>query len=235
MDCQALATAQCIYANQLKAVGVVDEIIWEKASVDPTDRESYKSFPVLRSRISSFIASSLRMLLPMTAEQLIAHRYAKFRAMGTFRLMNAAERAAAVAEAEVKKGATKRPPKVDRSASLLIQHLAQETVCGASSRYRKLAPASCPANPPAAPVIAAVVKPEGWVNAKKVLDASGPEAVASWVKAQTKVLITDTTMRDAHQSLIATRARTEDLVKGAKIANELLKDAFRCTTLFVKI
>ncbi len=33
-------------------------------------------------------------------------------------------------------------------------------------------------------------------------------------------------MRDAHQSLLATRVRTEDLVKGATIANELLKDAF---------
>ena len=33
-------------------------------------------------------------------------------------------------------------------------------------------------------------------------------------------------MRDAHQSLLATRVRTEDLVKGAVIANELLKDAF---------
>jgi pyruvate carboxylase len=33
-------------------------------------------------------------------------------------------------------------------------------------------------------------------------------------------------MRDAHQSLLATRVRTEDLVKGAAVANELLKDAF---------
>ena len=45
-------------------------------------------------------------------------------------------------------------------------------------------------------------------------------------KSKTQVLITDTTMRDAHQSLLATRVRTEDLVKGATIANELLKDAF---------
>jgi pyruvate carboxylase len=71
-----------------------------------------------------------------------------------------------------------------------------------------------------------VQKPAGWTNAKKVLDAKGPVELAKWVKAQTKVLITDTTMRDAHQSLLATRVRTEDLVKGAVVANECLKDAF---------
>jgi pyruvate carboxylase len=31
------------------------------------------------------------------------------------------------------------------------------------------------------------------------LDASGPEALAKWVVAQSRVLLTDTTMRDAHQ------------------------------------
>jgi pyruvate carboxylase len=58
------------------------------------------------------------------------------------------------------------------------------------------------------------------------LDAQGPDALAQWVVAQTKVLLTDTTMRDAHQSLLATRVRTEDLVKGAAVANEVLRDAF---------
>ena len=37
-------------------------------------------------------------------------------------------------------------------------------------------------------------------------------------------------MRDAHQSLLATRVRTEDVVKGAAIANELLADAFSLET-----
>lgn len=36
-----------------------------------------------------------------------------------------------------------------------------------------------------------------------------------------QVLVTDTTMRDAHQSLLATRVRTEDLVHGATVANEV--------------
>ena len=65
-----------------------------------------------------------------------------------------------------------------------------------------------------------------WTNAKHILDQSGPEALARWVRKQTKVLLTDTTMRDAHQSLLATRVRTQDIVKGAHIAQAVLKDAF---------
>ncbi len=48
----------------------------------------------------------------------------------------------------------------------------------------------------------------------------GPENFAKWMKAQPQVLITDTTMRDAHQSLLATRMRTYDIaaVAGAYAA-----------------
>ena len=48
---------------------------------------------------------------------------------------------------------------------------------------------------------------------KQLLDEKGPEAVADWVKDQKKLLITDTTMRDAQQSLMATRVRTVDMEK----------------------
>ena len=40
-DCQALATAQCIYAYQLKAIGVVDEIVWESCNATGS-AETYK-------------------------------------------------------------------------------------------------------------------------------------------------------------------------------------------------
>ncbi|MDF2978925.1 MAG: pyc, SCF11 [Actinomycetospora sp.] len=40
----------------------------------------------------------------------------------------------------------------------------------------------------------------------------GPEGFASWLRAQTSVPVTDTTFRDAHQSLLATRVRTRDLL-----------------------
>ncbi len=61
---------------------------------------------------------------------------------------------------------------------------------------------------------------------KQLLDAEGPEAVKKWVLEQKKLLITDTTMRDAHQSLLSTRMRTRDLVKGADGVAEILNDCF---------
>lgn len=48
---------------------------------------------------------------------------------------------------------------------------------------------------------------------KQLLDTQGPVAVAKWVQAQKKVLFTDTTFRDAHQSLFATRLRTADMLR----------------------
>ena len=48
---------------------------------------------------------------------------------------------------------------------------------------------------------------------RQLLDASGPQAVADWMAAQKHLLITDTTMRDGHQSLLATRMRSLDLIK----------------------
>ncbi len=53
-------------------------------------------------------------------------------------------------------------------------------------------------------------------TAKHILDTRGPEAVAQWLLEQKRLLITDTSMRDAHQSLLATRFRTHDLVAVAR-------------------
>ena len=61
---------------------------------------------------------------------------------------------------------------------------------------------------------------------KHLLDTKGPEAVKQRVLDQKKLLITDTTMRDAHQSLLSTRMRTRDMVKGAEGTADILADAF---------
>jgi len=51
--------------------------------------------------------------------------------------------------------------------------------------------------------------PEGT---KQLLTELGPEKFAAWLREQKRVLVTDTTFRDAHQSLLATRIRSKDLV-----------------------
>ena len=66
-------------------------------------------------------------------------------------------------------------------------------------------------------------RPDGL---KQMLDKEGPKAVADWVLNQKKLLITDTTCRDAHQSLLATRVRTRDIVKGMEGTSDILADAF---------
>ncbi|WP_370283298.1 pyruvate carboxylase [Pseudooceanicola sp.] len=50
---------------------------------------------------------------------------------------------------------------------------------------------------------------------RNLLDDKGPKAVADWMKAQQELLFTDTTMRDGHQSLLATRMRSLDMIKVA--------------------
>lgn len=51
------------------------------------------------------------------------------------------------------------------------------------------------------------------LGAKHILDTRGPEGLCEWLLAQKEVLLTDTTFRDAHQSLFATRLRTADMLR----------------------
>ena len=54
--------------------------------------------------------------------------------------------------------------------------------------------------------------PEG---SKQLLEKLGPVGFAKWLRAEPKVRVTDTTFRDAHQSLLATRVRGKDLIAAA--------------------
>jgi len=51
---------------------------------------------------------------------------------------------------------------------------------------------------------------------KQILEKEGPDGLAKWVKDQKQILLTDTTWRDAHQSLLATRMRSLDMLKVAE-------------------
>lgn len=61
---------------------------------------------------------------------------------------------------------------------------------------------------------------------KQILDEKGAEGLANWVKEQKSVLLTDTTFRDAHQSLLATRFRSHDLKKIANPTAALWPELF---------
>jgi len=76
---------------------------------------------------------------------------------------------------------------------------------------------------PRAPRIVLPAPPPGT---KQKLDELGPAAFARWMLDEKRVLITDTAMRDAHQSLLATRFRTLDMALIAPYYASLLPQLF---------
>jgi pyruvate carboxylase len=73
---------------------------------------------------------------------------------------------------------------------------------------------------PAAP---GIVPPAGT---RQLLQKLGPEKFAAWARKEKRLLLTDTTFRDAHQSLLATRVRTHDLLLTAGAMAQRLPNLF---------
>ena len=63
-------------------------------------------------------------------------------------------------------------------------------------------------------------------GAKQILDEQGPQAVADWMAGEKRLLLTDTTMRDAHQSLLVTRMRSIDMIRVAPAYAHMLPQLF---------
>jgi pyruvate carboxylase len=70
------------------------------------------------------------------------------------------------------------------------------------------------------------LKGENKPGLKQMLDEKGPAAVSKWALDQKRLLLTDTTMRDAHQSLMATRVRTVDMEKISPAMANMASDLF---------
>jgi pyruvate carboxylase len=104
-------------------------------------------------------------------------------------------------------------------ATKLLRFMAEVAVHG----NPEVAGRALPVLPLAKPVLPRVTldapPPDGT---RQRLQSLGAARFAQWMLEQPQVLITDTTMRDAHQSLLATRMRTADLLPIAPyIAREL--------------
>lgn len=113
------------------------------------------------------------------------------------------------------------PKRRDR-ATRLLTYLADVSVNGHPEVKDRPAP---PAEA-AAPVVPKFAPPPVMEGTRQILDRDGPDGLAKWMKAQKQVLFTDTTMRDAHQSLLATRMRTHDIVKIAKAYSHGMPNLF---------
>ncbi len=113
------------------------------------------------------------------------------------------------------------PKRKNRAQKLLsyVGHVivnGNETVAGREKPTRRT-PAPVPAFDSSAPL------PKGTRDRLKEL---GPTKFSQWVREQKGLLLTDTTFRDAHQSLLATRVRTDDLLNIAEAYSRLAPQFF---------
>lgn len=112
-------------------------------------------------------------------------------------------------------------PRRDR-ATKLLNYLGDVTVNGneqviGRERESNLLPIIYPTYQESAPI------PKGT---RDILLEKGPEGFTSWIKDQKGLLITDTTLRDAHQSLLACRMRTADMLAVADAMAHQLSPLF---------
>ena len=91
-------------------------------------------------------------------------------------------------------------------ATRLLTYIADVTVNGHPDVKGRARP-SANAHAPKVPAVSGPI-PDG---SRQLLAAEGATGLARWIRAQGQALLTDTTMRDAQQSLIATRMRTADM------------------------
>ncbi len=106
-------------------------------------------------------------------------------------------------------------------ATRLLQYIAEVIVNGCPTAGDK--PPSSRRTPVALPKLEDGPIPKGTRDRLKEL---GIEGFTRWIREQDPLLWTDTTMRDAHQSLLATRFRTYDLCQIADAYAQLLPELF---------
>ena len=112
------------------------------------------------------------------------------------------------------------PHKRDR-ATRILTFLAETIVNGNVETRNRARPQTF--DLPSLPRVALAPPPAGT---KHRLDELGPERFAQWLLGEQRVLLTDTTMRDAHQSLLATRVRSIDLTTIAPYYASLVPQLF---------
>lgn len=98
-------------------------------------------------------------------------------------------------------------PVVHNRGTKLLKYIGEVTINGYSGKGPEVHPDFTPLE---LPEPATGDYPQGT---KAIFDSRGAEGLAKWVLEQNQVLITDTTMRDAHQSLLATRVRSQDMLR----------------------
>lgn len=112
------------------------------------------------------------------------------------------------------------PERKDRGTKLL-NYIGNVTLNGFPGVEKRTKPIFVQPDKPKVDIL--IPSPSGT---KQILDAQGADGLVKWIKEQEDVLLTDTTFRDAHQSLLATRVRTQDMLEIADETSRLMHDYF---------
>jgi pyruvate carboxylase len=112
------------------------------------------------------------------------------------------------------------PRKRDR-ATRILTYIAETIVNGNPETRGRPRPARLET-----PKLPHGILPDPPPGTRQKLQELGPARFAQWMLAQERVLLTDTTLRDAHQSLLATRMRTADMAAIAPYYASLLPQLF---------
>ncbi|WEF25408.1 pyruvate carboxylase [Paracoccus sp. S3-43] len=99
-------------------------------------------------------------------------------------------------------------------ATKILTYLADISVNGHPETAGRATPPA-QGRPPVPPAPAKDRGADPAPGTRQLLEEKGAQAVADWMAAQTRLLVTDTTMRDGHQSLLATRMRSIDMIRVA--------------------
>lgn len=112
-------------------------------------------------------------------------------------------------------------------ATKLLNYLAEVVVNGHPTIKKEQRPKDRAFAVPIVPKVPDGAPPPGSAD---ILNEGGPSKIVEWLKKQKHPLLTDTTMRDAHQSLLATRVRTKDMAAIAHATAHLGHQLFSLET-----
>lgn len=112
------------------------------------------------------------------------------------------------------------PSRADR-ATKLLSYLGEVILNGNPEVKGKLVPKNLEAA-----VVPSASSGEPPAGSRQLLRKLGPKKFAAWARKEKRLLITDTAFRDAHQSLLATRVRTYDLLATANAISHRLPNLF---------
>ena len=113
-------------------------------------------------------------------------------------------------------------PRRDRATRLL--NFLGETIVNGNANAKNWKPQQ-PFATVKAPAATPVVQTEE-IGTRERLRHDGPQKFAQWTRTTERLLVTDTTLRDAHQSLLATRVRTYDMLRVAEAISARLPGLF---------